>query len=95
MVHVIRLMVRVNVRQVGMVHYALTECAPIICMVNYVHQYVNVIKIIRICVIRGRENVIVKLVGLAVLAIDHAHSQRTVKIVHEIVIATMEHIVHQ
>lgn len=71
---VIQLMGRVDAPKAGMEHCAMSECAQIICLAKIVHRFVNAIKITRICVIHGRENVIVKPAGAVAFVIDHAHS---------------------
>lgn len=72
-VHVIQLMVRAVVHKDGMEHFVMNEFARTMLMGRDAPQYVNVRKITRTCVIHGRENVIVKLAGVAALVIVHAH----------------------
>lgn len=74
MPNVIRLMEAAHAQKVGKVSNATSAFAPIICLVRRAYTLVNVTKITRRAVIRGRVNVIVKLAGAAIYAIDLAHS---------------------
>ncbi len=78
--NVINRPVVVHALKVGPVLIVVKEIVPRICMDPTVKTLANAIKTIRICVIHGRVNVIVKLAGVAVFVIVHVHSSRTAKI---------------
>lgn len=62
------------VQKAGMVHFVRNVHVQIICLVKNAITHVNVTKIIREAVIRGRENVIVRLDGAVTYVIVHVHS---------------------
>lgn len=70
----IQQMENVRVRMVGRGPFAVKECVRTICMDRIAITHVNATKTILKFVILGTENVIVKLVGAVVCAIDHVRS---------------------
>lgn len=64
----------VLVQKVGMVRIVPIVHAQIICTVKSAITHANVTKIVQEVVIRGLENVIVRLAGAVACAIVHVHS---------------------
>lgn len=72
--NVIQPMEVVHVQKAGVVRIVLIVHVQIICTVKSAITHANVTKIIQEVVIRGLENVIVRLAGAAACAIVHVHS---------------------